>query len=304
MAGTLKELTDTVNWVRKLEDKFVENEEVIVMPESEKESNRGVILAVVKTAALTLCGIFAFFCLLISSLAVFSPLSLAKVTGEIGIAKVSATMYERQYNKTGKLSDLYNAIEAMLICENYSGAARLIKVMRTRPGYADFCDSVNNSAIEASSKEKWVYVANYDAYLRSQLTKSLYKSGQTAEAEEFAINELMANSNIYAWEFGAFIDCVLDNNYLSQDQKNAKLKLIYESEYDGSIIDELINNNLDMLEDPDSQEGIIKLQTLYQMIKIKTTFRLVKVASGVDGSAEASDIGTLLNKYDAALAAI
>ena len=274
------------------------------MPNPQDQSDRGIILSVLKTAGLTLLGIVAFFAVLISSLAVFSPASLAKVTNEIGMMRVSATMYERQYNKSGKLTDLYNAIEAKLACNNYADAARLIKVMRTRQGYSEFCESINSSAIAASSKEKWVYVADYDAYLRAQLTGSLYKSGKISEAQEIAERELVANSNIYSWEFGALIDCILEDKNLSASDKTGKLKDFYDKDYDGSIIDELINNNLDMLQDPDSGEGVVKLKTIYQMIKIKSTFKSLKEAAGVDASAEITDINALLEKYDAALSEI
>lgn len=275
-----------------------EQEEIIVTQPESTKIDKMLIFSIFRTFLLTLFGIFAFFSLVIGALAVFNPLRLATVSKDIGLTQVSALMFEKQYNKSGKLTDLYNAIEVNLEAQRNADSARLIKKMMTNENYSAFCEQVNNSAVASTAKSHWVYVANYDAYLSSQLTKSLYFSGKVDDAKTLAVGELAANSNIYSWEFGAYIDCVLSDKNLVDEQKVLAIKEVYEKDYNGKTFNELVEENLNSTGNPDLQTGLTKLQTLYQKIKINSTIASMKDVLGFDSTAEKNQIETLIEKYN------
>jgi|GEM_PF-6108707 len=257
---------------------------------------------IIITAAKTLAFIVIFVALIAVCVATFAPRSFADFCGNAGLTKTQAVMLEREYTQTKELDALYNAIEANINADRIFTSIRLIRIMRVNSDYADFCEKIDEAAVSAARGENKVYVANYDAYLRSQLVKLLYRYGNKDEARTFAVSELVANANIYSWEFGTYIECILDDATLTSAQKNTILTGIYAADYDGSLIEELINNSADMLGDPDILSGLDKALTIYQLIRIRTTQARLLNAVGASTTLIDADIETLIEKYESALA--
>lgn len=65
---------------------------------------------IIKTALITVCGVFAFIAILYGALALFSPKALIKFWDGVGAENFAKRYSERQYEKTEEISDLYDLI--------------------------------------------------------------------------------------------------------------------------------------------------------------------------------------------------
>ena len=258
-------------------------------------------LVVIKTICKTLLAIFVIVGFAFVSVCAFNP----KVASEYASKNAQAVLYEKTYRKSGQIVDLYNAIEINLSTEKYFVASKLIEEMKARDDYSEFCNKVNQSAIsQTTEKSMLVLVADYDAYLTSQLVKSYYLSNFTEKAEELASRELTANSNIYDWCFGTYVDCVATDKLLTQEERQEALKAIYIKLYNNLSVDQAVNNNINALGNPEMLSGLNKCLAYYQMIKIKKTQRILMFANGQDINDISEEIETLIDKYDDSVAAL
>ena len=233
---------------------------------------------ILETTLLTIYYIVVFFFFALVSISLLAPQWLIGAYDAMGLDRAKAYMYERVYNKTEKNEDLYNVIEVYIQTENYNKIIKYINVMQNKSNYESFCELVDNRNTANVSKEFYVYVCDYDAYLKNQYVLSLYNSGRKDRAKEVAFEGLIGNSNLYAWEFGAYVDCVMSDDTLESDEKKATLAAIYDTTINNFTIQEWINNNLDMIEDPDSKEGFERLESLHQIIVIMSTNKILAEA--------------------------
>ncbi|MBQ7453077.1 MAG: hypothetical protein IJS68_02280 [Clostridia bacterium] len=270
------------------------------MQETKDNLTREIVITVLKTlAVIVFGGIFV-----IISFSLLFPQNMTGFYANLNMKKAEAYMYKRVYNHSGSNEDLYNLIESGINAENYSETVKYIKVMQKRAGFDDFCDIINERNIKNAENRQYVYVCDYSAYLNHQYTIALYLKGDKDKAEEFAIDALSNNANIYAWEFGAYVDCVMSDKTLSETVKKSQLKDLLIKEINTLAVEDLINNNLIMLDDPNTLEGYEKLRCLHQMIIIKRTYYILAVASDFDQASldgMVSDITNLQDMYASTL---
>lgn len=270
--------------------------------EKKDTTTKLIIITALHTLYFLIVGVF--FC--VASLSVLAPNVMIGFYNDLNMQSVKAYMYERVYDNTNKIEDLYNVIEVNISCENYEHVVKYIKVMQNRSGYADFCEKINARNIQNIDKKYYVYLCDYDSFLRNQYVNALYHANKKDRAREIAFDELTNNSNSYAWEFGAYIDCVMTDNSLTENDKIALLSQIYDTELNGLSVQELINNNIDMLDDPDGLNGYEKLRVLHQLIIIKITNKYFAQAKSDNVLVDALnlDIESLTEDYDNTLATL
>lgn len=81
---------------------------------------------VIKTACITLCAVVLLSALLYGAFCLFSPKTLAKFFDNIGFENLALKNYEREYNKTEDIVDLYTLVSRLdekydaEKCEKYS----------------------------------------------------------------------------------------------------------------------------------------------------------------------------------------
>ena len=261
---------------------------------------------ILETTLLTIYYIVVFFFFALVSISLLAPQWLIGAYDAMGLDRAKAYMYERVYNKTEKNEDLYNVIEVYIQTENYNKIIKYINVMQNKSNYESFCELVDNRNTANVSKEFYVYVCDYDAYLKNQYVLSLYNSGRKDRAKEVAFEGLIGNSNLYAWEFGAYVDCVMSDDSLENDEKKATLAAIYDTTINNFTIQEWINNNLDMIEDPDSKEGFERLESLHQIIVIMSTNKILAEAKDDTELIDAlvDSIKSYMDDYNATLATL
>lgn len=259
---------------------------------------------ILKTMGLTLYFIVVALFFTLCALSVFAPSTMIGFYDKLNLQNAKVYMYERVYAKSEKMEDLYNALQANIEIEDYEHTIKYINIMRNKGSYADFCNLINERNTQSVDKKYYVYVCDYDSFIRTQYVNALYKTDRVEKAQTIALEELTNNSNIYAWEFGTFIDCIMTDETLDKTAQTKALKDIYNTELNGLSVQELINNNIDMIEDPESVSGFEKLKSLNQIIKIKTTNKYLAQAMNDDVLVQAlvSDIEVLINNYNETLA--
>lgn len=258
-------------------------------------------LVVIKTICKTLLAIFVVVGFVFVSICSINPKAASNYVSK----NAQAVLLEKTYYKTGQVVDLYNAIEMNLSTEKYYTASKLIEEMKKRDDYNAFCVKVNQSAIsQTTEKSRLVLVADYDSYLTSQLVKSYYLSNFTDKASELAFKELTANSNVYDWCFGTYVDCVASDKLLTQEERQKALNDIYIKLYNNLSIDQAININVNAVGNPETLSGLEKCMAYYQIIRIRKTQRILMYANGQDINDITEEIETLIDKYEDSVAAL
>ena len=133
---------------------------------------------ILKTSILTICAIFLTIVLVVSCLTLFSPLTLANLNSKLGNEKLTCYYYERQYNKTEKLTDLENLIYKTNECGLYSQSAKYSKIMVENEAFEEYATSVDARGGSQTKYTRYVY-GNY--------ATALYHTGESAE-NIFALN--------------------------------------------------------------------------------------------------------------------
>lgn len=255
-----------------------------------------IIIPLIGKTLLVIATIGGFLMVCMAS---FFPANLASFAESMNLVKVRAVMLEKVCNKSNSLADLNRAIEADIVAERYSEAVGLINRMQKSANYADFVVQMNESSIRQTKKENLVFVLNYDAFLNTQKVVCLYKSNQKSKAQKIALQALEENSNIYSWEFGTYIDCLLADGQMATQSKVSTLGSLYDD-----TLKTQINDNLSALGDESTKTGLVKLETIYTKIKINTTLYQLKKLFNENLDEVEQVIDDLIESYNQTLATI
>ena len=258
---------------------------------------------ILKTAALTLFYIVVGVFFVMTALIVLSPRTMVNVYSDLNLTGAKAYALERTYNKSKKLDDLYNCINATISAKQSNKTIKYIKIMQKSEHFADFANAVNERNIKASEKKYWVYVCDYEGFLRSQYLVALYNLNDKSKAKDLAYGRLSASNNIYSWEFGDYVDCVMTDVALTKDQKISALAAIYFDTAGGASVKTLLLNNIDMVEETSGLSGLEKLKAIYQKTRYYDTYAVLADAAGDTEAAEAAraEIGKCNDDYSLAL---
>ena len=124
---------------------------------------------VLKTVIMTFTVIITVIAAIYACFAIFSPKTLAKFWEDAGSYSFSIKYYEKQYEKSGDISDLANLCAKL---EVKSDSERAVKY------FAVFTDSEDFSAIcEKEDKAGGYAFTSYEYYYGSYAVASYYNSG-------------------------------------------------------------------------------------------------------------------------------
>ena len=171
-----------------------------------------------------------------------------------GATKAEELCYERQYQKTNDIADLYNLI---LFEQDRNNLKQLqfINELRSKKEYEDFCKKLNDSALSDTTEKSLVaYVGDVNAYLVNQKVKCLYKLNLGCEV--FIYTELKSGK-LTEQSFASYAELVYTDKSLTKEQKIAKYHdLIDTAELDGQTLEVLLNNRLLALNEKVSEENL------------------------------------------------
>lgn len=256
--------------------------------ENENKVNSTNTLAAVflYTIACCICALF-FFVVVASSL---FPKTAIKMFDNFGLKNASYAIYERNYERTGKLSDLYNLIQKSVELKKYSNVIKYSNEMLENENFSFFESNVNKKAIEKTDIEYAYLVYSYETFLKGILIRAYYNLGNEEKSMQLALacfdDNLFADQSTTSFEFNAYVDCVVADKEKSIEEKTQKLAELAEYNYnDATVMEWLAIEFLNAKEGaPDSGiEAIICLQIAKQICEVQ-----IQLSLAVDSEADIS----------------
>lgn len=199
---------------------------------------KGATVSFLKIIGIVVC---AFFFVITTLFSLFPSLG-TEYYNILGLKKAEELCYERQYQKTDNIADLYNLV-VFEQDKNNIKQLQYINELMNKKGYADFCRKLNNSALSKTSEKSLIaYAGDVHAYLVNQKVKCLYELNISAET---FIYSCLKTDNITEQSFASFVELVRKDDVLSKERKIQKYEdLLNTFEADGQILEVLLNNRL------------------------------------------------------------
>ncbi len=107
---------------------------------------------IIKTALITLASIIGAILLTYLMIALISPKTMAEGYGKLGNYKLSVKYYEKQYNKTEEISDLYVLVTAIDEKQDYTKAQEYTAELISHPNFDKFC-KIQDGVLNADGEE-------------------------------------------------------------------------------------------------------------------------------------------------------
>ena len=194
-----------------------------------------------KIALKTLVNCFVVIMFMICSIFVLFPKMSLKINGALGLKKVKELNYQMIYNRSSKITDLYNVI--LFECEigNYEKELDYIDKMISRDDYSEFCEEMDKLSLESTSDKSLVpYSVNVNGYLMGRKVVCLYKLEQNG-IETYVYRQTNLGK-LSEYSFSAYVDLLYNDDNLTDSQKREKLGLLINMlDASGKTLDELID---------------------------------------------------------------
>jgi len=270
--------------------------------EKKEEKEPKLALAMVTTFAKTLIILICSIFYIVATVVGLSPKSGIKVFEFIGSEKAALSCYERVYQKSGTLADLYNVVQKSISIKNHNKTSKYIKELQSKNSYNEFCIEVNDAVLQVTEKKYLAYVGDLDGYLVSQNIIAKYLSGNKDEALILAISDL-ENDNIYSFGLSAYFSCLENDDSLTEEQKNLKISDISNIIVDSSlkVLDKIKERRTSADSDLGNGGFNDKILRLYTSLKIENALLKIYEATNEEDLANQtrSQISELQSEYDA-----
>lgn len=204
---------------------------------------------------ITLCSIFVLF-----------PKTSLKINEEFGFVKVQEYNYQLIYDRSGKITDLYNLVLFEEKQKNTAKELVYIDKMLARTDYSAFCKSMDKASLESVKNKNLIpYSSNINGYLLSRKVICLY--AKKTESFDGYLYEQTKNGDICEYSFSTYVDLVFADESLTTEQKKEKFdSLMLISKADGesmvsleTLVENRVNalNNRLSVETDDNQKIIL-----------------------------------------------
>lgn len=229
-----------------------------------------------KSASVSFLKIFgaivcAYFFVITVIFALF-PSVMTKFYNTLGFHKAEELCYERQYQKTNDIADLYNLV---LFEQDRNNLKQLqfINELRSRKEYSEFCEELNKSALEETTEKALIpYVGDVNAYLVNQKVKCLFGLGLGVET--FIYSELKT-TEISEQSFACFVELVKSSQSLSENDKKEKFDNLLDTIEldDGRELSVLVNLRIEKLEEELANESLSQSKKIILSYTLTKTYR-------------------------------
>ena len=141
---------------------------------------------VIKTVAITLAAIIALFAAVYIILALFAPKTLAAAWEGTGNYSISVRYYEKQYDKTGDLTDLADLCAKINVKTDSARAVKYLVLLTGDAKFAGFCEDSAKTLYKMTAYEYYygalTVATYYDSGLNPAITvaKKAVGAGYTA----------------------------------------------------------------------------------------------------------------------------
>lgn len=266
------------------------NENVKTEEKMQKQNENGYFFTILKTSLLTVfvcvVAIFYFFAI---SFCLF-PKFMVKTCSKMNWTGGEVLAYQRIYERSDEIEDLYNLTMACINLEKNDLAVKNIDKLQEHEDYAEFCEKLDLSAMQSSEKKYLAFVANLDSYLMSQKVRALFSNGKETKAESASFDDLK-NTNKFSFALETFVSCIASDKQ--------KLSNLAQKTFENKSVFEWIEQRLSVLE-YDELVTEQKILSIYTLLKInKTKFVLCDSVGDFENKNIAqTEIQRLQSEYD------
>lgn len=150
-----------------------------------------------KTIAIVLVLMFAT----VFYASIFSPQSMAKFTGSLGMKNASLYYSTVQYNRDKNINSLYIVINKSIELKKYKNIEKYCVKLFEKQDYYDFIayvetkninDVVNGNSSNIDKINLMISLSNEDMYLKNKYVDALVHRNKVQQAFEFAKNDLQS----------------------------------------------------------------------------------------------------------------
>ncbi len=251
----------------------------VVESKKEKQSANNLAFDIFSTFGKTLAILVGVLFYVMSITICLAPRTAIRVLDFVGAEKVSLVCYERIYEKEKTLASLYNLVQKSIQNKNHKKTAKYIEELQGKSDYVNFCIKVNSATLKATEKEYVAFVGDLDSYLVSQNIIAEYKSNKKGEAKTIALLDL-TNSNVYSFGFSSYIECLEDDNQLTQQEINALLLELVNQNLENKTILDLIKQRRQIvdvsLSDGTTNDKILRVYTSLKIEKVLYKIYLIQ----------------------------
>ena len=230
-------------------------------------NSKKIILIALKTFGYTFIVIMLFIC----STFYLTPRLSLKISQVIGCKKAQESCYEKIYDKTNSISDLYNLVLIEQQLGDYKKELGYINAMLAKKEYSDFCKTLDSASLKTiTSKELIPYSCDANAYIIGQKVTCMYKMGE--DLDIFVLAQTSAGE-LTDLSLATYIDVIHNDDLLTNAQKIEMINsfkmqgLIKNSVYENSetIIEKRINQIKSELGEDNGLDREILLQ--YSLVR-------------------------------------
>lgn len=222
----------------------------------------------------TLIWCFVGIMFIFSSIFVLFPKMSLKINNVLGLKKLNELNYQMIYNRTDKITDLYNLIIFEGELEDYSKELGYIDEIIKRDDYEDFCKSMDKASLGAAKEKTMIpYSVNVNGYLMSRKVVCLYNLKEVG-LDSYVYRQT-ANGKLAEYSFSTYVDLIYSDNTMTETQKKETISLFMEMfDVSGIKLSDLVENRITLINDnlmlENTKEKEISLQyTLTRIYKSK-----------------------------------
>lgn len=184
----------------------------------------------------TLVASFVVIMFSLTFVFVLFPKFSLKINNALGLDKVKELNYQMIYNRSEKITDLYNVI----LCEGelgkFSKELAYIDEMTARADYNEFCNTMDKASLKSVTDKQMIpYSVNVNGYLMSRKVICLYNLN--TEGIETYIYRQTSVGKLNDYSYSTYVDLVYSDETLTDAQKREKLAFLMN-------INEVKNNEL------------------------------------------------------------
>lgn len=213
---------------------------------------------VIKTSVITVAIILLLLSFSYSVLSLFFPSTVARMASDLNLDALALHYYEKNYQNTNDINDLYHLINTAQSSKNYEMVVKYYEILEDDSQYYDFIDFINEQNYNSQlNKILLSTLINEDNYMKNIYTTALVKLGQFSDAMSYSIlnfdyeNYNIENLGVYTFSNILTVDGLSNQSIVDLLQTNYKstnaniADAIYEYYNNSFVVFENNKNTLD-----------------------------------------------------------
>jgi len=146
---------------------------------------------IIKVAIITVIILFFLFGITLSVFTFFYPAKLGEIANSVGLNNISVFYYNKAYEKTGDINDLYRLLNQSIIAKNNEKIITSFESLYADSSYESFISYINEYYLNTTDNIILkTHLVNEDDRLKNHYIKALFSLNQNDKAMLFMIDDI------------------------------------------------------------------------------------------------------------------